>query len=44
MLGLMVELYNPGLILPGVIGVVCLALFFLSVQVIPVNVAERFGT
>ncbi len=39
MLGLMVELYNPGLILPGVIGVVCLALFFLSVQVIPVNVA-----
>ena len=39
MLGLMIELYNPGLILPGVIGVVCLALFFLSVQVIPVNVA-----
>ena len=37
MLGLMVELYNPGLILPGVIGVVCLSLFFLSVQIIPVN-------
>ncbi|HSE43570.1 MAG TPA: nodulation protein NfeD [Acidobacteriota bacterium] len=39
MLGLMIELYNPGLILPGVIGVVCLSLFFLSVQIIPVNVA-----
>jgi membrane-bound serine protease (ClpP class) len=39
MLGLTVELYNPGLIFPGVIGVICLSLFFLSVQIIPVNVA-----
>jgi membrane-bound serine protease (ClpP class) len=39
MLGLMIELYNPGLIFPGVIGVILLALFLLSIQVIPVNVA-----
>jgi membrane-bound serine protease (ClpP class) len=39
MLGLMIELYNPGLILPGVVGVISLALFFLSVQILPINYA-----
>jgi membrane-bound serine protease (ClpP class) len=38
-LGLMIELYSPGLILPGIVGVISLALFFLSVQVLPINYA-----
>jgi membrane-bound serine protease (ClpP class) len=37
MLGLIVELYNPGAILPGIVGVICMALFFLSTQVLPIN-------
>lgn len=37
MLGLVVELYNPGSILPGIVGVICMALFFLSSQVLPIN-------
>jgi membrane-bound serine protease (ClpP class) len=37
MMGLLIELYNPGLILPGIVGVIFLSLFFLSVQVIPIN-------
>ena len=37
MMGIMFELYNPGLILPGIIGVTCIALVFLSAQIIPVN-------
>lgn len=37
MLGLMVELWNPGLILPGVVGVLCLSLFFVSAQLLPIN-------
>lgn len=37
MLGLVVELYNPGSILPGIVGVICMSLFFLSAQVLPIN-------
>jgi membrane-bound serine protease (ClpP class) len=37
MIGLMVELYNPGSIFPGIVGVICMALFFLSSQVLPIN-------
>lgn len=37
MMGLLIELYNPGLILPGIVGVIFLSLFFLSVQVLPIN-------
>jgi membrane-bound serine protease (ClpP class) len=39
MLGLMVELYNPGAIFPGIVGVICLSLFLLSVQLLPINYA-----
>ncbi|MBX7145357.1 MAG: nodulation protein NfeD [Oligoflexia bacterium] len=37
--GLSLELYNPGAILPGVVGVICLVLALLVSQVIPVNQA-----
>jgi membrane-bound serine protease (ClpP class) len=37
MLGLTVELWNPGAILPGVAGGVCLLLAFFAFQVLPVN-------
>jgi membrane-bound serine protease (ClpP class) len=37
MLGLTVELWNPGAILPGVVGGVCLLLAFFAFQVLPVN-------
>ncbi len=39
MLGLMVEITNPGLIFPGVVGGVCLLLAFYSLGVLPVNYA-----
>lgn len=39
MLGIFFELSNPGLILPGIVGVVCIVLFLLSVQIVPVNIA-----
>ena len=39
MLGIFFELSNPGLILPGIVGVVCIVLFFFSVQIVPVNIA-----
>lgn len=35
--GLSIELYNPGAILPGVVGVICLILALLVMQVIPVS-------
>ncbi len=38
-LGLAIEFYNPGAIVPGVAGAFCLFLVFVSSQVIPVNVA-----
>jgi membrane-bound serine protease (ClpP class) len=37
MLGLTVELWNPGAILPGVAGALCLLLAFFAFQILPVN-------
>ncbi len=39
LLGLTVELWNPGAILPGVAGGICLLLAFFAFQVLPVNYA-----
>jgi len=36
-LGIMMELYNPGMIFPGVVGGICLLLSFFALQVLPVN-------
>jgi membrane-bound serine protease (ClpP class) len=38
-LGLTVELWNPGAVLPGVAGGLCLLLAFFAFQVLPVNAA-----
>lgn len=38
-LGLMMELWNPGAIFPGVLGSICLLLAFFALQVLPVNSA-----
>jgi len=37
LLGLTVEMWNPGSILPGVAGGLCLLLAFLSFQILPIN-------
>jgi membrane-bound serine protease (ClpP class) len=37
MLGLIVEFWNPGFVLPGVAGGVCLLLAFFAFQVMPIN-------
>ncbi|GAB4171480.1 MAG: nodulation protein NfeD [Calditrichia bacterium] len=37
--GLMFEFYNPGAILPGVVGAISLILAFFSLQTLPVNIA-----
>jgi membrane-bound serine protease (ClpP class) len=39
MLGLTVELWNPGSVFPGVAGAVCLLLAFFAFQVLPVDTA-----
>ena len=39
MLGLTVELWSPGAVLPGVVGGICLLLAFFAFQVLPVNYA-----
>lgn len=36
-LGLMVEIYSPGAIFPGVIGAICLVLGFYGLSVLPIN-------
>ena len=36
-LGLTIELWNPGAIVPGVVGAVCLLLAFFAFQVLPIN-------
>jgi membrane-bound serine protease (ClpP class) len=38
-LGLVVELWNPGLIFPGTVGAICLILGLFGLQVLPISVA-----
>jgi membrane-bound serine protease (ClpP class) len=43
--GLGIEFYHPGLILPGVVGAICLILSLTAAQVLPINIggAALFG-
>ncbi|MCB0343912.1 MAG: nodulation protein NfeD [Bdellovibrionales bacterium] len=37
MVGIAIELFHPGVILPGVVGVICLILSLTAAQVLPIN-------
>jgi membrane-bound serine protease (ClpP class) len=37
MIGILIELYHPGAILPGVVGVISVALCLLSAEILPIN-------